>query len=169
MYRFSDKDSDHVNNDVVLLNARTKELEGHILTENQSAIPDRMDKHVENNITYVVSDPINLQIQKKSADLIFANSVLMYMTDCEVIEFVTSALTWLKPRGLLEIKESCSDPAIKVNKDVTFYINNIRPIKYRYNSLYIQLLRNIQIREENGSRWRFDLKWSVNAATHIEV
>ena len=121
------------------------------------------------NIKYVVSDAAHLQLPKRSIDLVFTNWLMMYMTDPEVVEFVTNALKWLRPGGFLKLRESCSEPSTGRKKTSTLHTNDANPTSYRYSSLYIQLLKNVQIQEEDGSWWTFDLKWSASIPTYIQV
>ena len=42
-----------------------------------------------------------------SYDLIFSNSLLMYMSDTEVHNLFTKALSWLRPGGFMFFRETC--------------------------------------------------------------
>jgi phosphoethanolamine N-methyltransferase len=63
------------------------------------------------NIKYVVSDAAHLNLPASSVDIVFTNWLMMYMSDSEVVEFVTGALKWLRPDGYLKLRESCSEPS----------------------------------------------------------
>lgn len=121
------------------------------------------------NIKYVVSDAAHLHLPKRSIDLVFTNWLMMYMSDHEVVEFVTNALKWLKPGGFLKLRESCSEPSTGRKNASTLHTNDVNPTSYRYSSLYIQLLKNLEIQEEDGTWWKFDLKWSASVPTYIQV
>ncbi|KAE9554540.1 hypothetical protein FO519_002244 [Halicephalobus sp. NKZ332] len=120
------------------------------------------------NIKFVVSDAAHLELSNRSVDLVFTNWLMMYMTDPEVVEFVTNALKWLRPGGFLKLRESCSEPSTGRKKTATLHTADVNPTSYRYSSLYIQLLKNVEIQEEDGSWWKFDLKWSASVPTYIQ-
>lgn len=42
------------------------------------------------------------------------------------------------------------------------------PTHYRFSSLYIQLLRNIRYRDNEGKVWKFELEWSCSVPTYIK-
>lgn len=121
------------------------------------------------NIKYVVSDAAHLQLPPNSVDLVFTNWLMMYMSDHEVVEFITNALKWMRPNGYLKLRESCSEPSTGRKKTSTLHTNDVNPTHYRFSSLYIQLLRNVQIQDEDGSWWKLDLKWSASVPTYIQV
>uniref|UniRef100_A0AC34G070 Methyltransferase domain-containing protein n=1 Tax=Panagrolaimus sp. ES5 TaxID=591445 RepID=A0AC34G070_9BILA len=119
------------------------------------------------NIKYVVSDAAHLNLPAGSVDLVFTNWLMMYMSDSEVVEFVTGALKWLRPGGYLKLRESCSEPSTGRKKTATLHTNESNPTHYRFSSLYIQLLRHVQIQDSDGKWWKFDLKWSSSVPTYI--
>uniref|UniRef100_A0AC35EQT8 Methyltransferase type 11 domain-containing protein n=1 Tax=Panagrolaimus sp. PS1159 TaxID=55785 RepID=A0AC35EQT8_9BILA len=94
------------------------------------------------NIKYVVSDAAHLNLPASSVDIVFTNWLMMYMSDSEVVEFVTGALKWLRPDGYLKLRESCSEPSTGRKKAATLHTSESNPTHYRFSSLYIQLLRN---------------------------
>lgn len=51
------------------------------------------------------------RIAFSSLDLVFTNWLLMYMNDTEVIKFLLDVLNWLRPEGLIHLRESCSEPS----------------------------------------------------------
>jgi SAM-dependent methyltransferase len=119
------------------------------------------------NIKYVVSDAAHLNLPASSVDLVFTNWLMMYMSDSEVVEFVTGALKWLRPDGYLKLRESCSEPSTGRKKAATLHTSESNPTHYRFSSLYIQLLRNVKIQDSDGKWWKFDLKWSASVPTYI--
>lgn len=42
-----------------------------------------------------------------SYDLIFSNGLLMYMSDTEVHDLFSKALSWLRPGGFMFFRETC--------------------------------------------------------------
>ncbi|KAE9546402.1 hypothetical protein FO519_010386, partial [Halicephalobus sp. NKZ332] len=73
---------------------------------------------------------------------------------------------WLKPGGCLNVTEI--NEFSEINQITTSTLYGVSPIKLRYSSLYIQLLRNIQIQEEDGSWWRFNLRCSIGVSSNTE-
>lgn len=45
----------------------------------------------------------------------------------------------------------------------------VNPTSYRFSSVYIKILRNIQYKDHNGELYCFDVQWSCSVPTYIEV
>ncbi|XP_067650967.1 uncharacterized protein [Haliotis asinina] len=59
------------------------------------------------NIEFQCGDVTKLQRDNRSADLVFSNWLLMYLSDTEVLELLQKVLEWLDDDGYLFIRESC--------------------------------------------------------------
>lgn len=59
------------------------------------------------NITFLVSDANHLEFPPTSFDLIFANWLLMYLSDPELTLFATRLKDWIRPGGYFFSRESC--------------------------------------------------------------
>ncbi|CAI5455269.1 unnamed protein product [Caenorhabditis angaria] len=120
------------------------------------------------NIEYQIGDPVELKLGKESMDFVFTNWLLMYLTDAEVVEFVSNVIRWLKPNGFFHIWESCSESSCeKIREKSMHNAAETKPTHYRYSSLYINLIRAIRFRDENNKLWRLDIKWSCSVPTYI--
>lgn len=62
-----------------------------------------------NNIEFKYADVTSpdLDIASGSADLVFSNWLLMYLSDEEVSDLVRRVMKWLRPGGHVFIRESC--------------------------------------------------------------
>uniref|UniRef100_A0A0N5AGB7 phosphoethanolamine N-methyltransferase n=1 Tax=Syphacia muris TaxID=451379 RepID=A0A0N5AGB7_9BILA len=119
------------------------------------------------NITYKVADAVNLKLDDNSMDLVFTNWLMMYLTDEEVIRFLTNALHWLRPNGYLHLRESCSEPSTARTTGTLHQANAQNPSSYRFSSLYIKLYRGIRVRDQDGTVYRYDVLWSTSVPTYI--
>ena len=105
-----------------------------------------------------------------SVDLVFTNWLMMYLSDSETVEFIHNCMRWLRPYGYVHLRESCSEPSTGRTKKNTMHDDgSTNPTHYRFSSLYINLLRSIRYRDEDGKLWRFDLHWSCSVPTYIKV
>lgn len=81
-------------------------------------------------------------------DLVFTNWLMMYLTDEEVIRFLTNALHWLRPNGYLHLRESCSESStgtsdLKITKQ--WYKSWKNPILQQERpELFIKQMHKIQ-------------------------
>lgn len=125
---------------------------------------DFVDKFIEKNkkacscflnTTHHVGNVMELNIEKASFDFVFINWLLMYLEDDEVRTLCSRIYQWLKPNGLLFLRESCisaSNPkrthTHTYYRDPTFYIDlfiakyrllfhgNIRVYEQKYQNPY---------------------------------
>jgi ubiquinone/menaquinone biosynthesis C-methylase UbiE len=77
---------------------------------------DFVDKFIEknkkacscfSNTTHHAGNVMELNIEKASFDFVFINWLLMYLEDDEVRTLCSRIYQWLKPNGLLFLRESC--------------------------------------------------------------
>ncbi|PAV58544.1 hypothetical protein WR25_01328 [Diploscapter pachys] len=120
------------------------------------------------NINYQVGDAVNLKMNDTSVDLVFTNWLMMYLSDSETVEFIHNCMRWLRPYGYVHLRESCSEPSTGRTTKNTMHDGSTNPTHYRFSSLYINLLRSIRYRDEDGKLWRFDLHWSCSVPTYIK-
>ncbi|KAH7727311.1 Protein PMT-1 a [Aphelenchoides avenae] len=135
------------------------------------------------NITYKVSDAVGLSMEderysapdslhmsgcKFSVNLVFTNWLLMYLSDEEVLHFMNNAIRWLRPGGYLHLRESCSEPSTGRSKTTMHSSAEANPTRYRFSSVYIQLLRAIRFQTADNAWWKFDVHWATSVPTYVE-
>jgi len=59
------------------------------------------------NVEYRCTDATHLELEPRSADLIFSNWLLMYLSEDEIRVFLEHCGAWLTPSGRIFFKESC--------------------------------------------------------------
>ncbi|KAF8361293.1 pmt-1 [Pristionchus pacificus] len=145
----------------------------HVLTTD--FIDEFIKKNRENNshlvnVDYAVGDACNLQLKDDSVDFVFTNWIMMYMSDTETVQFILKCLTWLRPNGHAHLRESCSEPSTgRKAASVSMHdANASNPTSYRFSSLYINLLRSVRVKDENGDNWKFNVRWSASVPTYIK-
>ncbi|GMT14398.1 hypothetical protein PFISCL1PPCAC_5695 [Pristionchus fissidentatus] len=122
------------------------------------------------NVDYAVGDAVNLQLKDGSVDFVFTNWIMMYLSDTETVQFVQKCLSWLRPNGHAHLRESCSEPSTG-RKAASVSMHDAaaaNPTSYRFSSLYINLLRSVRMRDENGDCWKFNVDWSCSVPTYIK-
>ncbi|CAD6191834.1 unnamed protein product [Caenorhabditis auriculariae] len=120
------------------------------------------------NINYQVGDAVNLAMPDTSVDLVFTNWLMMYLSDAETVEFIFNCMRWLRPHGVVHLRESCSEPSTGRAKAKSMHSGDTNPTHYRFSSLYINLLRNIRYRDEDNKLWRFNVHWSCSVPTYVK-
>lgn len=51
------------------------------------------------NIKFVTSDVMDLEVDKSSVDAVFSNWLFMYLNDSEVLDLLRKADLWVRPQG----------------------------------------------------------------------
>ncbi|CAI2325042.1 unnamed protein product [Caenorhabditis sp. 36 PRJEB53466] len=121
------------------------------------------------NINYQVGDAVGLKMASSSVDLVFTNWLMMYLSDEETVEFIFNIMRWLRPHGVVHLRESCSEPSTGRSKSKSMHDTaNANPTHYRFSSLYINLLRAIRYRDSDNKLWRFNVQWSCSVPTYIK-
>ncbi|KAI1727707.1 methyltransferase domain-containing protein [Ditylenchus destructor] len=120
------------------------------------------------NISYQVGDAIGLQLAHSSLDMIFSNWLMMYMSDDEVLQFLSNALQWLRPGGFIHLRESCSESSTGKATASLHDSKNTNPTRYRFSSSYIQLLQAIRYTDSDGQQWRLNVEWSCSVPTYVK-
>ncbi|CAB3405384.1 unnamed protein product [Caenorhabditis bovis] len=120
------------------------------------------------NINYKVGDAVGLEMDNSSVDLVFTNWLMMYLSDKETVEFVLNTMRWLRPHGMVHLRESCSEPSTGRVKGKSMHSADTNPTHYRFSSLYINLLRAIRYRDDDNKLWRFNVLWSCSVPTYIK-
>uniref|UniRef100_A0A8R1DNP7 phosphoethanolamine N-methyltransferase n=1 Tax=Caenorhabditis japonica TaxID=281687 RepID=A0A8R1DNP7_CAEJA len=121
------------------------------------------------NINYAVGDAVGLQMDSSSVDLVFTNWLMMYLSDEETVEFIFNCMRWLRPHGVVHLRESCSEPSTGRSKTKSMHdAANANPTHYRFSSLYINLLRAVRYRDMDNKLWRFNVQWSCSVPTYIK-
>lgn len=87
------------------------------------------ESHIEcRNVTFICSDAMHLQIEDQSFDFIFLNWLFMYLEDEEVSVLMDRIQRWLKPKGDLFFRESCS--ACRKKSPLSGYVAHYRDLLY---------------------------------------
>ena len=81
------------------------EFVGSFLEENH-----KKHKHLP-NIDYIHSDVMLLERPEGSADFVFINWLMMYLTDEDANELIGRIHRWLRPQGRFFFRESCVSPS----------------------------------------------------------
>ncbi|KAF7634704.1 hypothetical protein Mgra_00005851 [Meloidogyne graminicola] len=122
-----------------------------------------------NNIEWRVGDAVGLEFEEESIDMVFTNWLLMYLSDEEVVQFLIKAIKWLKPGGYLHLRESCSEPSSKKsNNSLHSNLDFTNPTKYRFSSAYINLLKSIKFKNNEGKYWGFKIHWACSVNVYIQ-
>lgn len=90
------------------------ELMPHFLEEN------RQRNQAFKTIEYVCADAMDAVFAVESFDLIFLNSLMMYLDELEVLTLIERFHTWLKPGGHLFFRETCA--AVEKHFFQTYYV-----------------------------------------------
>lgn len=126
-----------------------------------------------------------------SCDFVFTNWLLMYLTHTEVMDFLTNVLHWLRPDGMLHIRESCSEPSstnycwlyllyyrcllvtlVAAKHKTSIYKQDgpANPTYYRHISQYIPMLQTLKYRPNcTNTVYKFEVLWAQSVPAYIEV
>ncbi len=111
------------------------------------------------NVEHVVADAALVEWPPASADMVFANWLLMYLPDEAARAFVARSVSALRPGGYLFVHESCG-PEASGDPDATYqpYAAD-NPARYRHPNWYEALLRRVLSEQarETGVFSRHDL------------
>ncbi|XP_046553109.1 phosphoethanolamine N-methyltransferase 3-like isoform X1 [Haliotis rubra] len=113
------------------------------------------------NVEFQCADVTRLQRDSKSADIVFSNWLLMYLSDTEVQDLMQKLLEWLDEDGYLFIRESCFHAS--GNKPRT---NN--PTHYRDPQMYDAFAASTVVSCGENQSYGLDLVFSKAVATYIK-
>ncbi|OAE25294.1 hypothetical protein AXG93_4620s1080 [Marchantia polymorpha subsp. ruderalis] len=104
------------------------------------------------NVRFLCADVTSpdLDIPAESADLVFSNWLLMYLSDDEVKGLAARVLNWIKPGGHIFFRESCFHQSGDHKR-----LNN--PTHYRSPSFYHKVFEECVVEKENGTFAEFNL------------
>jgi phosphoethanolamine N-methyltransferase len=102
----------------------------------------------------------NLDIADSSADLVFSNWLLMYLSDEEVATLTTRIMKWLRPGGYIFFRESCFHQSGDHKRK-----NN--PTHYRQPSEYTKFFEETNVEEADGSFYEFELVGFKCVGTYV--
>ncbi|XP_064611042.1 uncharacterized protein LOC135475181 isoform X2 [Liolophura sinensis] len=115
------------------------------------------------NINYKCVDVTKLELPLVSADLVFSNWLMMYLSDDEVKALVASQLSWLREGGYCFARESC----FRQSGDLTRSFN---PSKYRAPADYERLFRSVSLpTEDDQGVYIFELVLSKSVDAYIRL
>jgi ubiquinone/menaquinone biosynthesis C-methylase UbiE len=134
----------------------------------ESFLEKNKERHAEfANVKFEVNDAVHLKLPKQSVDFVFTNWLMMYLTDAEVVAFLSDACSWLRPNGYLHLRESCSQPSSQKKAGDKFHSEK-NPTFYRQKSQYLHLLSHICV-VENGVMWQLQPQWAVSVPTYVRL
>lgn len=114
------------------------------------------------NITFRCGDATELRLPEQSADIVFSNWLLMYLSDAEVQGLANNMLTWLDEDGVVFFRESCfrqsGDKARKNN-----------PTHYRNPREYFAIFDSVQQTLPDGRVAHLELVCCKSVDTYVRV
>lgn len=126
-----------------------------------------IDQNEENNshygnITFKCGDATELDLPAQSADVVFSNWLLMYLSDTEVQNLAINMLNWLEDGGVVFFRESCfrqsGDKARKKN-----------PTHYRNPREYFAIFDSVQQVLPDGRVAHLELVCCKSVDTYVRV
>ena len=112
------------------------------------------------NIEYRCCDVNDLELPSQSADMVFSNWLLMYLSDDEVRQFAGKALAWTRPGGFITFRESCyhaSGDASRPTENPTHYRT-----PEEYETMFLSAEAKVDVEVEDGddappATWKWQL------------
>ena len=114
------------------------------------------------NIDFRCGDATQLSLPAASADIVFSNWLLMYLSDDEVAKLAQNMLTWLDEGGVVFFRESCFRPSGDKAR-------SSNPTHYRNPRQYFDIFDNTKIEQEDGSVDHFELVVCKSIDTYAKV
>ncbi|XP_046544138.1 phosphoethanolamine N-methyltransferase-like [Haliotis rubra] len=114
------------------------------------------------NIDFQCGDVTKLQRDNRSADFVFSNWLLMYLSDTEVLELLQKVLEWLDEDGYLFIRESCMGPSGD-------YPVRFNPTIYRNAMRYEALFASSAISCDENKSYGFECVMSTSVDAYAKV
>lgn len=109
------------------------------------------------NLELICDDVMNLKFADNSFDYIFSNWLYMYLTDDNITSLMSRMLRWLKPNGVLFVRESCNRPSGNIKR-------GSNPTFYRTQNEYVNLMTSPVV----DDNLRFEVIWSKPIQTYVE-
>jgi len=117
------------------------------------------------NVDFVCANAARLDLEPENCDFVFTNWLLMYLTDVEVLDFLTTVLVWLTPNGWLHLRESCSESSKRTSDKP-----EENPTHYRHICQYLALIEKLRVKDEKTGRlMRFEVMWAKSIETYVQV
>ena len=114
------------------------------------------------NVTFRCGDATELQLPEHSADVVFSNWLLMYLSDAEVEGLARNMMSWLEEGGVVFFRESCfrqsGDKARKNN-----------PTHYRNPREYFAIFDSVQQTLPDGRVAHLELVCCKSVDTYVRV
>ncbi len=114
------------------------------------------------NIDFRCGDATQLSLPAASADIVFSNWLLMYLSDEEVAKLARNMLMWLGEGGVVFFRESCFRPSGDKAR-------SSNPTHYRNPRQYFEIFDNTKIEQEDGSVDHFELVVCKSIDTYAKV
>ncbi|CAG7827813.1 unnamed protein product [Allacma fusca] len=112
------------------------------------------------NVKFLAADVTELELPRKSFDVIFSNWLLMYLDDVEVNNLIIKLLSWVKDGGYLFVRESCYRPSGDVKRDTN-------PTYYRSSDEYFRCLRGSTYSDHLGQDYVFTCQRAISMEAYI--
>jgi len=117
------------------------------------------------NVDFVCANAAKLDLEPENCDFVFTNWLLMYLTDVEVVDFLTTVLVWLAPNGWLHLRESCSESSKRTSDKP-----EENPTHYRHISQYLNLIEKLRLKDERTGRFmRFEVMWAKSIEIYVSA
>ena len=114
------------------------------------------------NVSFRCGDVTELRLPTDSADVVFSNWLLMYLSDAEVTALATQMLDWLVEGGCIFFRESCfrqsGDRARKNN-----------PTHYRNPRAYFKIFDGVTLPQADGRVAHLELVCCKSVDTYVRV
>lgn len=114
------------------------------------------------NVSFRCGDATELRLPADSADVVFSNWLLMYLSDSEVEGLAANMLSWLAEGGCIFFRESCfrqsGDRARKNN-----------PTHYRNPREYFKIFDSVTLEQPDGRIAHLELVCCKSVDTYVRV
>ncbi|XP_013395657.2 phosphoethanolamine N-methyltransferase 3 [Lingula anatina] len=116
------------------------------------------------NTTFTCADVTQLDLPSSSADVIFSNWLLMYLSDEEIVTLTRKVLSWLRDDGYFFFRESCHH-----SSGTKPLVDDFNPTVYRSPADYSCLLQSVTSQADDGEPFTFKLVYSTNVQTYAKM
>lgn len=114
------------------------------------------------NIEFRCGDATQLELEEASADIVFSNWLLMYLSDSEIETLAQKMLRWLVDDGVVFFRESCFRQSGDRSR-----ANN--PTHYRNPRQYFDIFDKTRVARPDGGYDYFELVVCKSVDTYVKV
>ncbi|XP_013401977.1 phosphoethanolamine N-methyltransferase-like, partial [Lingula anatina] len=166
---------DYENKDVIELGAGIGRFTSSLSEQSKSVVAvDFMQNFIEKNketndhygnTEFICADVTHLDLPASSADIVFSNWLLMYLSNDEIVNLGRKMLSWLRNDGYFFFRESCFHKSGSKARE-----NDFNPTQYRNPAEYVSLLERAVLPAENGNgSYAFEMVLSKNVQTYLKM